>query len=136
MMEKKPTGAPRGNQNARKHGFYSRVPNEAHTLRLVDARDVEGIDEEIAMYGDRLPRPLRRPRNDRIKGAPRNDVWVRGRLYSLRHCEPEGRGNLLVLKLPGITKGHHDGFPGKGHYPAVAVDLIRQVELFNEAIFS
>jgi len=48
MTEKKQIGAPRGNQNARKHGFYSRVLNEAHTLRLVDAREVEGIDEEIA----------------------------------------------------------------------------------------
>ena len=54
MIEKKPTGAPRGNQNARKHGFYSRALNEARTLQLVDARDVEGIDEEIAVVRVKL----------------------------------------------------------------------------------
>ena len=48
MMEKKPTGAPRGNQNARRHGFYSRVLDEARKLQLDQARDVEGIDEEIS----------------------------------------------------------------------------------------
>jgi len=54
MMEKKPTGAPRGNQNARKHGFYSRVLNEARKLQLVDARDVVGAavsDEASAQHG-------------------------------------------------------------------------------------
>ena len=54
MIEKKPTGAPRGNQNARKHGFYSRVLNEAHTLQLDQAREVEGIDEEIAVIRVKL----------------------------------------------------------------------------------
>ena len=43
MTEKKPIGAPRGNQNARKHGFYSRVLNEAKNIQLGEARDVEGI---------------------------------------------------------------------------------------------
>ena len=41
MTEKKPVGAPRGNQNARKHGFYSRVLDEAQKLQLDQARDVE-----------------------------------------------------------------------------------------------
>jgi len=47
MTEKKPIGAPRGNQNARKHGFYSRVLDEAQKLQLDEAREVEGIDEAI-----------------------------------------------------------------------------------------
>jgi len=54
MTEKKPIGAPRGNQNARKHGFYSRVLNEARKLQLVDARDVENIDEEISVVRVKL----------------------------------------------------------------------------------
>ena len=37
-----------------RYGFYSRVLNEAHTLRLVDAREVEGIDEEIAVVRVKL----------------------------------------------------------------------------------
>ena len=47
MIEKKPTGAPRGNQNARKHGFYSRVLDEAQKLQLDEAREVEGIDAAV-----------------------------------------------------------------------------------------
>ena len=42
-------GAPKGNQNARKHGFYSRVLDEAEQLDLELATDVEGIDDEIAL---------------------------------------------------------------------------------------
>jgi uncharacterized protein YjcR len=47
MTEKKPTGAPRGNQNARKHGFYSRALNEAQRIELDEAHEVEGIDAAI-----------------------------------------------------------------------------------------
>ncbi len=41
--------APKGNQNARKHGFYSKVLNEAERLDLELATGVEGIDDEIAL---------------------------------------------------------------------------------------
>jgi len=46
---KKKRGAPKGNQNARKHGFYSRVLDEAERLDFELATGVEGIDEEIAL---------------------------------------------------------------------------------------
>ncbi len=42
-------GAPTGNQNARKHGFYSKVLNQAEQLDFELATGVEGIDEEIAL---------------------------------------------------------------------------------------
>ncbi len=42
-------GAPEGNQNARKHGFYSRVLDEAEKLDFELATGVEGIDDEIAL---------------------------------------------------------------------------------------
>ena len=42
-------GAPRGNQNARKHGFYSKVLDEAERLDFELATGVEGIDDEIAL---------------------------------------------------------------------------------------
>lgn len=41
-------GAPKGNQNARKHGFYSRALTEAEQVELEEASLVEGIDQEIA----------------------------------------------------------------------------------------
>ena len=42
-------GAPKGNQNARKHGFYSRVLDEAEQLDFELATGVGGIDGEIAL---------------------------------------------------------------------------------------
>ncbi len=47
-------GAPRGNQNARKHGFYSRVLDEAEQADFEQATGVEGIDEEIALLRTKL----------------------------------------------------------------------------------
>ena len=46
---KRKEGAPKGNQNARKHGFYSRVLDEAEQLDFELATGVEGIDDEIAL---------------------------------------------------------------------------------------
>jgi len=42
-------GAPKGNQNARKHGFYSKVLDEAGKIDFELASGVEGIDDEIAL---------------------------------------------------------------------------------------
>ena len=46
---KRRRGAPKGNQNARKHGFYSKVLDEAEQLDFELASGVEGIDDEIAL---------------------------------------------------------------------------------------
>ena len=47
--EKGGKGAPKGNQNARKHGFYSKVLDEAEQLDFELATGVNGIDDEIAL---------------------------------------------------------------------------------------
>lgn len=49
MSKRTPRGAPPGNQNARKHGFYSKVLDEAQKMDFELAEDVGGIDEEIAL---------------------------------------------------------------------------------------
>ncbi len=46
---KKKKGPPKGNQNARTHGFYSKVLDEAEKLDFEIAAGVEGIDDEIAL---------------------------------------------------------------------------------------
>jgi hypothetical protein len=46
---KRKRGAPKGNQNARKHGFYSKVLDEAEQFDFELATDVNGIDDEIAL---------------------------------------------------------------------------------------
>jgi uncharacterized protein YjcR len=54
----KKRGAPRGNQNARKHGFYSRVLDDAEELDFEQATEVEGLDEEIALLRVKIhPQP-------------------------------------------------------------------------------
>jgi len=52
-MVKKPGAQPK-NQNARKHGFYSRALTEAERLQLDEAGFVEGLDEEIALLRVKL----------------------------------------------------------------------------------
>jgi hypothetical protein len=47
MARKK--GGQKGNQNARKHGFYSKVLDEAEKLDFETASGVNGIDDEIAL---------------------------------------------------------------------------------------
>ena len=47
-------GAPKGNQNARKHGFYSRALTEAEKADLSEASLIEGIDQEIAFLRMKL----------------------------------------------------------------------------------
>jgi len=42
-------GAPKGNQNAKKHGFYARVLEQAEQLDFELASGVQGIDDEIAL---------------------------------------------------------------------------------------
>jgi len=58
-------GAPKGNQNARKHGFYSRALTEAEKLEMEEASYVEGIDDEIALLRIKL-RDLVKNEPDRI----------------------------------------------------------------------
>lgn len=44
---KRRRGAPLGNQNARKHGFYSNALDKSEKRNLKHAQTVEGLDEEI-----------------------------------------------------------------------------------------
>lgn len=52
MMTDKATkkrGAPMGNQNARKHGFYSKVLTPPQREALPAAASLQGLDQEIAI---------------------------------------------------------------------------------------
>jgi hypothetical protein len=42
-------GGQKGNRNALKHGFYSKVLDEAEKLDFATASGVDGIDDEIAL---------------------------------------------------------------------------------------
>ena len=49
MPEKRKRGAPKGNQNAVRHGYYSKILNARDRSDLNTAADMEGVDEEIAL---------------------------------------------------------------------------------------
>lgn len=60
-------GAPTGNQNARKHGFYSKVLDETERLDFELATGVEGIDDEIALLRVKIKSLLERdPENVKL----------------------------------------------------------------------
>jgi len=52
-------GAPKGNQNARKHGFYSRSLDDTEQIDFALATEVEGIDDEIALLRVKIKSILR-----------------------------------------------------------------------------
>ena len=54
MEKKRKKGAQPRNQNARKHGFYSEILNDAEKALLEDAASLEGLDEEIAILRVKL----------------------------------------------------------------------------------
>ena len=51
---KNKVGAPIGNQNARKHGFYSKVLDKTDQRNLKEAASVIGIDDEIDLLRAKL----------------------------------------------------------------------------------
>jgi len=57
---KKKKGPPKGNQNARTHGFYSKILDEAEKIDFEIAAGVEGIDDEIAMLRVKIKAVLER----------------------------------------------------------------------------
>ncbi len=65
--ERRKRGAQPDNQNARKHGFYSRVLDEAGQLDFELATGVEGIDDEIALLRVKIKSLLERdPENIKL----------------------------------------------------------------------
>ena len=49
METKRQRGGQRGNRNALKHGYYSKIFNKEEKADYCSAGEVEGIDEEIAL---------------------------------------------------------------------------------------
>ncbi len=86
-------GAPEGNQNARKHGFYSRVLDESERLDLESATQVEGIDEEIALLRVKIKSVLAHdPENIKLIMQAINSL---ARLVRTRyHISKEDKGGL------------------------------------------
>ena len=47
-------GAPKGNQNARKHGYYSKVVVPAEAVPLPETTQISNLDHEIALLQTKI----------------------------------------------------------------------------------
>ena len=98
---KKKRGASPGNQSARKHGFYSKVLDEAEQLDLELAQGVEGIDDEIALLRVKIKSVLDHdPENIRLIMEATNTLasLIRTRYYITKEQKKglnEAIGNVL-----------------------------------------
>ena len=110
-------GAPKGNQNARKHGFYSRVLNETEKFDFEQATGFEGIDDEIALLRVKIKSVLQNdPENIKLIMQATNTLarLVRTK-YNLSKEDRKGLkeaiGNVLRdVALPlGISIGTNIG---------------------------
>ncbi len=106
-------GAPKGNQNASKQGFYSKVLDEAEQLNFELATGIKGIDDEIALLRVKIRSLLERdPENLRLIMQATNTLarLVRTR-YNISKEDRKGLkeaiGNVLKdIALPlGISLG-------------------------------
>ena len=109
----KKRGAPKGNQYARKHGFYSKVLDEAEQLDFMLATGVEGIDDEVALLRVKIKSLVAHdPDNIALICKAINTLArVVGAKYNLHRKDKQGLKNAIgnVLRdvaLPlGITIG-------------------------------
>jgi hypothetical protein len=98
-------GAPKGNQNARKHGFYSRVLDEAERLDFEQATDVEGLDDEIALLRVKIKSLLAHdPENIRLIMQATNTLvrLVRTR-YNISQDDKKGLKEAIVNVLRDVA---------------------------------
>jgi uncharacterized protein YjcR len=110
-------GAPKGNQNARRHGFYSKVLDEAEQLDFELASDVSGIDDEIALLRVKIKSVLEKdPENIKLIMQATNTLagLVKTRYKITREQRKglkEAIGNVLRdVALPlGISIGANIG---------------------------
>ena len=106
---KRKGGAPKENQNARKHGCYSKVLSEAERLDFRLLSEVDGVDEEITLLRVKLKRLLEQsPENLKLIMRLVNSL---GRLVRMKHMirqdkrESIEEGVRAVLRGTGLPEG-------------------------------
>lgn len=100
--EKKRRGAPRGNLNALKHGFYSRVLDEAEMLDMEAASGVDGIDDEIALLRVKIKSALEKdPENIKLIMQATNTL---ARLVKTRYNITKEQGKGLKEAISNVLR--------------------------------
>ncbi len=107
--EERRKGAPFGNQNARKHGFYSRVLDPEEQADFEVATEVEGLDEEIALMRVKIKSVVARdPENTKLimQGVNTLERLVRTK-YNISREDRQGLSEAIsnVLKDVAIPIG-------------------------------
>ena len=95
-------GAPKGNQNARKHGFYAKIMTEAESLELEEATGIDGVDDEIALIRVKL-RHLLEEHPDRID-LQMKAVNMIARLIRTRYNITAEEKNSLKEAIANVLK--------------------------------
>jgi hypothetical protein len=103
--EERKRGAPFGNQNARKHGFYSRVLDPEEQADFEQATEVEGIDEEIALVRVKLKSLIaREPDNTKLimQGVATLEKLVRTK-YNISKEDRQGLKEAIANVLRDVA---------------------------------
>ena len=98
-------GAPKGNQNARKHGFYSKVLNKNEQLDFELATGVDGIDDEIALLRVKIKSLLENdPENIRLMMQATNTLarLVRTK-YNISKKDKKGLKEAIATVLKDVA---------------------------------
>ncbi len=100
-------GGQKGNQNARKHGFYSPALSPAETDRLWTGINVEGVDPRVALVRVKLLSSLQHnPDNRRVlTEASRLLAKAYSDMYSLDASDHRDLKTVIDLILESIIAG-------------------------------
>ena len=96
-------GAPLGNQNARKHGFYSRKVDEELRSAIEEAGFVQGLDAEIALLRAKI-QMLEEKDPDNVK-LFLQAVNTLSNVMARRRFAGKGDWSVLTDTLQRIFKG-------------------------------
>jgi hypothetical protein len=104
-IEERKRGAPYGNQNARRHGFYSHVLDPEEQADFEQATEVEGLDEEIALVRVKLKSLIARdPDNTKLimQGVATLEKLVRTR-YNIGKEDKQGLREAIENVLRDVA---------------------------------
>ena len=93
-------GAQPGNQNARKHGFYSKVLTQSEKHALKTAEDLDGLDQEIAILRLKL-RSLLANDGQNIRLITQT-VETLGKLYHIKSTSGSSDSSKLKEALEAV----------------------------------
>ena len=95
-------GGQKGNQNARKHGFYSRALLKSEKYAVKRAAMVEGIDDEIAVLRVKIKSILKHdPGNIKLYMQALASL---ARLIRTKHSIPESKQDSLKAAIENVIR--------------------------------